>query len=83
MTCPFCRAPAKKLAVLGKDSYGWPVYSMQIYTCGSSVRPTAEHHSKRWMNKNTMPGRRCSAYVSAYPLPPHLAAIHLSEKKPA
>lgn len=73
--CPFCKAAVKLTPKYVKaTAWAFPEWSFVVYECGTAHRVT---------NKITKQdaGRQCSAYLSAYPLPPHLQKIHCSEKK--
>jgi len=65
--CPYCKAGVKRESRLVPDWCGRDlVWSFMFFQCGTSMRPGQE----------PMAGSECPSYVPAYPLPPHLAAIH-------
>lgn len=73
-TCPHCSSEIRtkgKLTIMNS----WetiPRMTSTTYKCDTSFLPDTECFVE---------GPGCPAYVSAYPLPPHLAKIHRSEKR--
>lgn len=70
--CPFCGSPVEREPTLQRaNSWSNLSWSMVHYACGTAFRP------EEGATRNSA-GRQCSAYGNPYPLPPHLAKIHLS-----
>jgi hypothetical protein len=65
--CPYCESPAKNKSEMKRNIYGILEPSMVHFQCGTSVRPGYEP---------AIAGRKCTAYISAYPLPLHLLKVH-------